>query len=34
LAEFEDVLKEGFGVAPEADNTAPAAPAKAKKKKA
>ena len=35
LAEFEEVLKEGSGVAPEADNTASAAPAasaKAKKK--
>jgi hypothetical protein len=38
LAEFEEVLKEGSGVALEADNTAPAAPvvpvasAKAKKK--
>lgn len=32
LAEFEDVLKGGSGAAPEAHNTAPAAPAKAKKK--
>lgn len=32
LAEFEEVLKEGSDLAPEADNTAPAAPAKAKKK--
>lgn len=31
LAEFEEVLKEGLGVASEADNTLPAAPAKAKK---
>lgn len=32
LAEFEDVLKEGSDLAPEADSTAPAAPAKTKKK--
>ena len=32
LAEFEEALKEGSGVAPEADSNAPAAPAKAKKK--
>nr|MDP2192793.1 hypothetical protein [Rhodoferax sp.] len=32
LAEFEEVLKEGSDLALEADNTAPAAPTKAKKK--
>jgi hypothetical protein len=32
LAEFEEVLKEGSGVALEVENTVPAAPAKAKKK--
>jgi hypothetical protein len=35
LAEFEEVLKEGSGITPEADNTAPAAPVasvKAKRK--
>lgn len=32
LAEFEEVLKEGSDVAPEADSTAPAASAKARKK--
>lgn len=32
LAEFEEVLKEGPDVAPEADSNAPAAPAKAQKK--
>lgn len=32
LADFEEVLKDGSGVTLEADNTAPAAPAKAKKK--
>ncbi len=33
LAEFEEVLKDGLDVAPEADSNAPAPPAKAKKKK-
>ncbi|MEO7161266.1 MAG: hypothetical protein ABIX00_12345 [Polaromonas sp.] len=32
LAEFEEVLKEGSDLAPEADSNTPAAPAKAKKK--
>lgn len=32
LAEFEEVLKEGSAVAPEADSNVPAAPAKVKKK--
>ena len=32
LAEFEEVLKGGSNVTPEADSNAPAAPAKAKKK--
>ena len=32
LAEFEEVLKGGSAVAPEADSNAPAAPAKARKK--
>ena len=34
LAEFEEVLKEGSAVAPEADSSTPTAPAKAKKNKA